>query len=84
VFIDDVLKRPYYELEKIITFSGIKMPERQRVIKSGNNLRNILENKQYSQFSNISAIKNNMDATTFQVAVEALREELTGTGYLTK
>jgi hypothetical protein len=85
VFIDDVIKRPYYELEKIITFSGIKMPDRPRIIKSGKKLRTLLKNNNdFSQYPNASAIKARIGAATFQAAVEALGEELTGTGYLTK
>lgn len=84
VFVDDVIKRPYYELEKIITFAGIKMPERQRVIKSGKLLRKILKSNQYDLYSNLTAIKKSIGLTAFQVAVDALAEELEGTAFLSK
>mmetsp|Transcript_1612 Transcript_1612/g.3025 ORF Transcript_1612/g.3025 Transcript_1612/m.3025 type:complete len:350 (+) Transcript_1612:123-1172(+) len=84
IFIDDVIRRPYYELEKIITFAGIKMPDRQRVIKAGKTLRKILKSNRYDQFANVSAIKQSIGMSPFEVALDALEEELVGTGYLSK
>lgn len=84
VFVEDIIQRPYYELEKIITFSGIKMPERPRAIKAGKMLRNLLRAQQYDVHANVSAIVQAIDVDTFRVAVEALEEELVGTGFLTK
>lgn len=84
IFIDDIIKRPYYELEKVITFAGIKMPDRQRVIKAGKTLRKLMKTKQYDQFANISAIKRSIGLSSLQAAVDALEEELVGTGQLSK
>ena len=84
MFIEEVIRRPYYELEKIITFSGIKMPERQRVIKSGKKLREILKTNHFNQYTNLTGLHDILDLNTFQVVVDALGEELSGTGFLTK
>lgn len=60
------------------------MPERQRVIKAGKKLRLFLKTHHYRRYENVSAIKSVLDDDAFQVAVNALGEELVGTGFLTK
>ena len=67
-----------------MTFAGIKMPDRKRLIKSGKVLRDILKDKKYDEYTNLTSLKTLLDSTTLQVVVDTLGEELIGTGYLSK
>jgi hypothetical protein len=82
VFFDDILSHPAIEIEKIITFSGIELPSRDKVLMCGETLRKMVlarYNFTVADYKNIFP----QDMSILQSGLNALEEELTGTKMLT-
>ena len=72
VYTDDVLTRPVFELEKIITFAGVSLPDRKKILKFGQQLRHKLT-------KNLTKRSDLMDSLKIlSVGVDALEEEILG------
>jgi len=81
IYAEDLTDRPVGELEKILTFSDIPLPDRNRMFEYGERLRSEVA----SLFQADAAVmKEKRDISLDKVLLSAYEEELDGTQMLSQ
>lgn len=87
MYIEDVIKRPALEIEKIMTFAGVALPERKKFLevaaKLATKLRETLRLELLAREHDLDgAFALNTNIGYLGMAAHALEEEMTGTNRL--
>ncbi len=91
VFLDDIIQRPSLALEEILTYSGLSLPDRPTLLSLATSLKlDLLKELSLFQYQNVTSLSSQLFSTfhiqqtqeilsLYEKAIEAMREEITGT-----